>query len=162
MSVTQCPPAISARLARTSLVRNAIRGSKPCSRAVAREQPGGGRRGPDLLGELGGADALALAASAVVGRQRRDHRLLEEVVAARARVLAALDRRVLEAHGEVQLALADARGQVGGAALDDADLELGLGLAQARDRRRHDRRQRARERADAQPARLGADQLAEL
>src|SRR4051812_44698327 len=81
---------------------------------------------------------------------------------ATAGVLAALDRGVLEADGQVQLALADPLGQRGRAVVDHADLELGLGLAQARDRRRDDRRERARERAEAQPARLGADQLAEL
>src|SRR6478672_343861 len=120
------------------------------------------RRGrPGVAGEIGNADART-PGQAVLRPDRRDHRLVEQVVSSRVVVLPARLGRILEAQCDVKGSFTDACDEFLGGPLFVANLELRLRLLQTRDRRGHERRECARESADAQEAPAGGEGLAEL
>jgi hypothetical protein len=134
---------------------------KCCADAGAVDETVARRGRPCVAGEISDADART-PGQAVLRPDRRDHRLVEQVVSSRIVVLPARLGRILEAHCDVKGSFTDACDEFLGGPLFGAHLELGLRLLQSSDRRGHECRECARESTDAQEPPAGGEGLAEL
>ena len=103
-------------MASGSSVMYATRGSNPATEACALDQPTAHRDQPRIPSEIREADPPP-ACQAVSRTERSDHRLLEEVDALRAFVLAARLRGVLETQRDVQAPVAYTGDELVGASL---------------------------------------------
>ncbi|HYZ82265.1 MAG TPA: hypothetical protein VE571_13395 [Solirubrobacteraceae bacterium] len=118
-------------------------------------------RRPSFAVEIGQRHRFA-AREAVTGRERDDHRLIEELVAASALVLAPRRSGVLKAHRGMKLAAADGFGELRETSLPQLEVEVRHPTGEPADRGGHQRGQGAGEGPDAELLVLLGGELGEL
>jgi len=122
---------------------------------------GARRRGLDpCLGPQIGETQRASPSQRVVGRQRQEHRVLEQRLADEAGRQRIARAGELEQQREVELTGVEPRGDLLGLTLGERQLDLGVLSAEHRDRERHQCRPGGRERCHPQlPAAQAGDRL---